>query len=93
MAKPKVLLTGASGYIAGLLLPAFRERYELTLVDVRDTDREGQPVEGVQIADLTQTAIEIPTAVSSAAWTLSSIAASHVLRTRTTRTNASRPSS
>lgn len=55
MAKPKVLVTGAAGYIAGLLLPAFRERYELTLVDVRDTDREGRTVEGVHIADLTQT--------------------------------------
>ncbi len=52
--KRKVVITGASGYIASLLLPAFRERYDLTLLDVRTTDRDGNEVEGVQIADLTQ---------------------------------------
>ena len=52
--KRKVVLTGASGYIASLLLPAFRERYDLTLLDVRTEDREGTAVEGVQIADLTE---------------------------------------
>ena len=53
-AKRKVVITGASGYIASLLLPAFRERYDLTLLDVRTTDRDGNDVEGVQIADLMQ---------------------------------------
>ena len=53
MAKRKVLVTGASGYIAGLLLPALRERYELTLVDVRDTGRDGRVIPNVHIADLT----------------------------------------
>ena len=52
--RRKVVITGASGYIASLLLPAFRERYDLTLLDVRTTDRDGNEVEGVQIADLTQ---------------------------------------
>jgi hypothetical protein len=52
MTKPRVLLTGATGYIAGQLLPAFRERYELRLTDVRNTNRDGQPVEGVVVADL-----------------------------------------
>lgn len=52
MAKRKVLVTGASGLVASLMLPALRERYDLTLLDVRDTDRNGNPVEGVQIADL-----------------------------------------
>lgn len=52
MSKPTVLLTGATGYIAGLLLPALRERYELRLTDVRGTDRDGRPVEGVVVADL-----------------------------------------
>ena len=52
MEKRKVLVTGASGYIAGLLLPALSERYELTLVDVRNTDRDGHTVPGVHIADL-----------------------------------------
>ena len=52
--KRRVVVTGASGYIASLLLPAFRERYDLTLVDVRTADRDGNSVTGVQIADLTQ---------------------------------------
>ena len=46
--RRKVVLTGASGYIASLLLPAFRQRYDLVLLDVRTTDREGKPVEGIQ---------------------------------------------
>ncbi len=50
--KPRVLLTGATGYIASQLLPTFRERYDLRLVDVRPTDRAGATVAGVQIADL-----------------------------------------
>ncbi len=53
MAKRKVLVTGASGLIAGLLLPAFQERYDLTLLDVRTTNRLGKEVPGIQIADLT----------------------------------------
>ena len=50
--KPRVLLTGATGYIAGQLLPAFRERYDLALIDVREEGRSGNRVEGVEIADL-----------------------------------------
>ncbi len=34
MAKPRVLMTGAAGYISSQLLPAFRERYDLVLLDV-----------------------------------------------------------
>ncbi len=46
MAKKRtVLVTGASGYIAAQLLPAFREAYELRLVDVKAGD-------GVTVADL-----------------------------------------
>ena len=52
MAKKKVVLTGASGYVAGRMLPALRERYDLTLLDVKTTDREGDEVEGVQVVDL-----------------------------------------
>lgn len=51
-ARKKVLLTGATGYIAGQLLPDLRERYDLRLIDVRDTDRDGEKVEGVEIVDL-----------------------------------------
>jgi hypothetical protein len=52
MSKLSVLLTGATGYIAGQLLPAFQQRYDLRLTDLRPTNRSGQPVVGVVIADL-----------------------------------------
>ena len=48
----RVLLTGATGYIADQLLPAFRERYDLRLVDVRETDSSGRHVDGVEVVDL-----------------------------------------
>jgi hypothetical protein len=35
------------------MLPVFRERYDLVLLDIKTTNREGEAVEGVQIADLT----------------------------------------
>lgn len=50
--KRRVLLTGASGTIAGQLLPALRERYDLRLVDVRTTDSTGAEVAGVEVVDL-----------------------------------------
>lgn len=53
MSSRTVVVTGAAGKIAGQVLPALRERYDLVLVDVRDTDRQGNLLEGVQIADLT----------------------------------------
>jgi hypothetical protein len=52
MAKLRVLLTGATGYIAGQLLPAFRERYDLRLIDTRPENGTGQVVEGVKVLDL-----------------------------------------
>jgi NAD+ dependent glucose-6-phosphate dehydrogenase len=48
----RVLVTGASGEVASQILPPFRERYELVLLDVRATDRGGQSVSGVTLADL-----------------------------------------
>ena len=48
----KVLMTGASGYIADQILPTFKENYEMVLVDVVDTNRRGEPVDGVVIQDL-----------------------------------------
>jgi hypothetical protein len=48
----KVLLTGAAGTIAGQLLPALRDRYDLRLVDVRDVDRNGATGPGVEPFDL-----------------------------------------
>jgi NAD dependent epimerase/dehydratase family len=52
MTDIRVLLTGATGYIAGQLLPALRERYELKLLDVRETEGSGRRAEGVEVADL-----------------------------------------
>ncbi len=52
MSARKVLVTGAAGYIASQMLPTLRERYETVLVDVRDVDRAGQPVEGVSVVDM-----------------------------------------
>lgn len=47
-----MLITGATGYVATLVLPALRERYSLTLVDVTNEDRDGQVIDDVQILDL-----------------------------------------
>jgi len=52
MTNHKVVVTGAAGKVAGQVLPALRERYDLTLLDVRTTNRQGDEVEGVQVADL-----------------------------------------
>ena len=67
MTKRSILLTGATGYIAGLLLPALRERYDLRLTDVRNTDRNGHPLEGVVVTDLLgATASELASLVAGA---------------------------
>ncbi len=52
MTKKKVVLTGAAGYVASRMLPALRQRYNLTLLDVKTTNRSGEEVEGVHIVDL-----------------------------------------
>ena len=49
MARLKVVVTGAAGYIASQLLPAFRERYDLVLLDNREHTRDGALVEGVTL--------------------------------------------
>ena len=52
MPNRKVLLTGASGYIASQILPAFQDQYDMALVDVNDSDRQGLKVPGVETTDL-----------------------------------------
>jgi nucleoside-diphosphate-sugar epimerase len=47
-----VLITGAAGYVASYVLPAFRERFDLRLVDNRDRDGLGRPVAGLQVRDI-----------------------------------------
>ena len=54
MEQRVVLLTGACGYIASQVRDAFRDRFELRMVDVRSKDRDGAEVEGVEIADLVE---------------------------------------
>lgn len=51
--RKKVVLTGAAGRIAGLLLPALRDRYDLVLLDRRQTNRDGQELADIQLVDLT----------------------------------------
>jgi hypothetical protein len=45
MAKRRVLITGASGEISRQILPAFRERYELVLLDTRPSAHANDIVE------------------------------------------------
>ncbi|NQW20436.1 MAG: NAD(P)-dependent oxidoreductase [Chloroflexi bacterium] len=55
MTKQKVLMTGASGYIASLMLPTMRSHFDLVLADISDKDRNGNIIEGVHIADFIDT--------------------------------------
>jgi uncharacterized protein YbjT (DUF2867 family) len=52
MPKLRVLLTGATGYIAGQLLPALLDSYDLRLIDARRENGAGQFVDGVEELDL-----------------------------------------
>ena len=54
----RVVVTGATGYIASQLLPVFRQRYDLVLLDVRKAGRDGREVEGIIVADLLDTDLE-----------------------------------
>jgi NAD(P)-dependent dehydrogenase (short-subunit alcohol dehydrogenase family) len=45
MTVRRVLITGASGQIAGQILPAFRERYDLTLLDARPAEHANDIIE------------------------------------------------
>lgn len=56
--RRRVLVTGAAGYVAGQLLPALRQRYELRLTDVRDTNRQGERVAGTVVHDLSHLDLE-----------------------------------
>jgi nucleoside-diphosphate-sugar epimerase len=50
--RKRVVVTGASGRIAQRVLPGLAEHFDLTLVDLRDTNDVGEPVEGVHKVDL-----------------------------------------
>ncbi len=51
----RVLVTGATGYIAQQLLPTLRARYQLVLIDVKAENRQGERVDDVAIVDLIDT--------------------------------------
>lgn len=52
MAKRKVVVTGAAGRMAGLILEDLRARYDLLPLDVRSHNDAGQEIEGIQHVDL-----------------------------------------
>jgi len=53
MAKRRVVLTGAAGYVAQRMFRELDERWELVPIDVRDTTADGKPIRGAVVADLT----------------------------------------
>lgn len=53
MAKRRVVITGATGYIAQRMFSELNERWDLVLLDVRDTTSDGSKVPGVIHCDLT----------------------------------------
>lgn len=50
--RKKVLVVGATGYIASQLLPAFKKRYDLTLLDITKKTKKGETVEDIIQEDL-----------------------------------------
>jgi hypothetical protein len=53
MTKRKVVVTGAAGYIFSRMIDAFRERYDLTLLDVTKRTRTGVEIPDIHTVDLT----------------------------------------
>ena len=54
MARRRVVLTGASGYVAQRMFAPLAERWDLVPLDVRATTGDGRPVPGLVVADLTE---------------------------------------
>ena len=52
MPKPKVVLTGATGYMAGRMRTKLQDRYDLTMLDVKSTDPAGNRIPDVHEVDL-----------------------------------------
>ena len=59
MAKRKVLMTGASGYIASLMLPTMRDYFDLTLADVNRVMLENLKMDEVQYVFVTRDADDL----------------------------------
>ena len=54
LARRRVVLTGAAGYVAQRMFAALAERWDLVPIDVRDRTAQGRPVPGLVVADLTE---------------------------------------
>ena len=52
MARTKILMTGAAGYIASQILPTFGARYDLVLIDVTQKNRQGEEIKDIVVLDL-----------------------------------------
>ena len=50
--KKKILITGATGYVASQILPYMFDNYETVLLDTRSCDRAGEKLEGINVVDL-----------------------------------------
>jgi len=54
MAKRRVVLTGASGYVAQRMFAELSARWDLVPIDVRGSTADGTPVPGIVVANLTE---------------------------------------
>ena len=59
MARKRVLITGAAGYLSRQLLPVFRERYDLVLLDRRKPHDIDDIIEDIDQA-LVEAAVPAP---------------------------------
>lgn len=53
MAKRRVVITGAAGYVAQRMFKELSERWDVVPIDVRETTRAGEKVPRIVVADLT----------------------------------------
>ncbi|HEV8584816.1 MAG TPA: NAD(P)-dependent oxidoreductase [Methylomirabilota bacterium] len=54
MAKRRVVITGAAGYVAQRMFKALDERWDVVPIDIRNTTRDGKAVPRLVVSDLTQ---------------------------------------
>ncbi|HUJ74835.1 MAG TPA: NAD(P)-dependent oxidoreductase [bacterium] len=53
MAKKRVVLTGAAGYVSQRMFAELSQRYDLVPIDIKETFADGRKVPGVHLCDLT----------------------------------------
>ncbi len=54
MAKRRVVITGAAGYVAQRMFKALDERWDVVPIDIKSTTRDGKSVPRLVVSDLTQ---------------------------------------